>query len=161
VTFYFHLPLADGGATVQPFTLISNPLGGESSRLPGLVTFVHTLRHLALGLIASLLLPAVLLSAQSENPQQAGPSLPTFRITTSLVFLDVTVLNKQGQPVVSGLTRNDFHVTEDRKPRHISSFEAPHLRLMGRDASERLTDLHGRPTRLGRLDSGFAIAQKV
>jgi VWFA-related protein len=94
------------------------------------------LRHFALGSIASLLLSAVLLSAQSKRPQQAGPPRPIFRVTTNLVFLDVTVLNKQGQPVVSGLTRKDFQITEDGKRQRISSFEAPQLQVMGPNATE-------------------------
>jgi hypothetical protein len=37
--------------------------------------------------------------------RQDQPSTPTFRATSGLVFLDVTVLDKKGRPVVTGLTR--------------------------------------------------------
>jgi VWFA-related protein len=105
-------------------------------RLAGSVIFMCTLRSLALGVIASLLLPALLFFAQSKKPGQAGRSRATFRVTINLVFLDVTVLNKQGQPVVFGLTRKDFQITEDRKPQQISSFEAPHVHMTRPNASE-------------------------
>jgi VWFA-related protein len=41
------------------------------------------------------------------------------------VYLDVTVVDKRGVPVVSGLNRDDFTVTEDGKPQRIFSFEPP------------------------------------
>ena len=57
---------------------------------------------------------------------QQGPSdTPTIRVTSRLVFLDVTVLDKKGRPVVSGLTKDDFTITEDKRPQAIFSFEAP------------------------------------
>ncbi len=37
----------------------------------------------------------------------------------------MTVLDKKGNPVVTGLTKDDFTITEDRKPQRIFSFEAP------------------------------------
>jgi hypothetical protein len=57
--------------------------------------------------------------------QQTAPSTPTFRVTSNLVFLDVTVLDKKRRPVVTGLTRDDFTITEDKKPQRIFSFDAP------------------------------------
>lgn len=68
------------------------------------------------------LLCCATLHAQSD--QQAAPP-PTLRVTSNLVFLDVTVLDKKGQPVVTGLTKEDFAITEDNKPQRIFSFEAP------------------------------------
>jgi VWFA-related protein len=50
---------------------------------------------------------------------------PVIHVTSRLVFLDVTVLNKSGQPVVDGLTKDDFTITEDKRPQTIFSFEAP------------------------------------
>jgi VWFA-related protein len=41
------------------------------------------------------------------------------------VYLDVTVVDKKGNPVVTGLTGDDFSITEDRQPQRIFSFEAP------------------------------------
>jgi hypothetical protein len=56
-------------------------------------------------------IPAQDLIAQG---QQAPPTdVPTLRVTSTLVFLDVTVLDKKGHPVVTGLTQNDFTITED------------------------------------------------
>ena len=57
--------------------------------------------------------------------QQAAPAGPTFRITSNLVFLDVTVLDKKGRPVVTGLTKDDFAIFENGKLQRIFSFDAP------------------------------------
>ena len=57
--------------------------------------------------------------------QLAQSGTPTFRVTTRLVFLDVTVLDRKGRPVVKGLTKDDFTITERKKPQRIFSFEAP------------------------------------
>jgi len=57
--------------------------------------------------------------------QSAPSSAPTFRVTTRLVFLDVTVLDRKGRPVVKGLTKDDFTITENKKQQRIFSFEAP------------------------------------
>ncbi len=57
--------------------------------------------------------------------QQAPSEAPTLRVTSRLVFLDVTVLDKKGRPVVTGLTKDDFTITDDKKPQRIFSFEAP------------------------------------
>ena len=63
-------------------------------------------------------------SSAQDNQQQPAPP-PTLRVTSNLVFLDVTVLDKKGRPVVTGLTKDDFTITEDGKPQRIFSFEAP------------------------------------
>jgi VWFA-related protein len=79
-------------------------------------------------LLRALLCAAVLSQIVSNAMAQAPPvksNIPVFRSTTTLVFLDVTVLDKNGQPVVSGLTKDDFTITEDKKPQSIFSFEAP------------------------------------
>lgn len=73
---------------------------------------------------------AVLLSVATGSPpmaraQQTAPPSPTFRVTSNLVFLDVTVLDKKGQPVTTGLTKDDFALTEDGKPQRIFSFDPP------------------------------------
>lgn len=71
---------------------------------------------------------AVLLAVAGASPtqeQQTAPARPTFRVTSNLVFLDVTVLDKQGRPVVTGLTKEDFTITESGKPQRIFSFDAP------------------------------------
>jgi VWFA-related protein len=68
--------------------------------------------------------------AQIAQGQQGSSSVPTFHVTSSLVFLDVTVLDKKGRPVVKGLSKDDFTITEDKKPQRIFSFEAPETHTM-------------------------------
>jgi VWFA-related protein len=80
--------------------------------------------------LRALLYGAVLLSVAPGawcpvQGQQPAPAAPTFRVTSNLVFLDVTVLDKQGRPVVTGLTKDDFTITENKKPQRIFSFDAP------------------------------------
>lgn len=77
------------------------------------------------------LLAVFLLQDFTAQGQQAPPSVPTFRVSSNLVFLDVTVLDKKGQPVVTGLTKDDFAITEDKQPQRIFSFEAPEMHVMG------------------------------
>jgi VWFA-related protein len=71
--------------------------------------------------------------AQGKQDQR---NTPTFRATSTLVFLDITVLDKKGQPVVTGLTRDDFGITEDKKPQSIFSFEAPETHVTGPNAED-------------------------
>jgi VWFA-related protein len=56
--------------------------------------------------------------------QQATPT-PAFKVTSNLVYLDVTVLDKKGHPVVTGLTKDDFSITDDKQPQSIFSFDPP------------------------------------
>ncbi len=74
-------------------------------------------------------LATVLLSVfgARARAQTASMPEPTFRVSSSLVYLDITVLDKSGQPVVSGLTQDDFAITEDKKPQRIFSFEPPQV----------------------------------
>ena len=57
-------------------------------------------------------------------------------MTSRLVFLDVTVLDKKGRPVVSGLTKDDFTITEDKRPQAIFSFEAPQTHIVNAIADD-------------------------
>ena len=91
-------------------------------------------RFIASGLILCLSL-ATHLTAQNQ-PTQSSEDVPTFRSTSTLVFLDVTVLDKKGHPVVSGLTKDDFTITEDKKPQKIFSYEAPDVHVMKPGNSE-------------------------
>lgn len=57
--------------------------------------------------------------------QQPDSAAPNFQVTSRLVYLDVTVLDKEGNPVVTGLTKDDFAITEDKRPQPVFSFEPP------------------------------------
>lgn len=84
-------------------------------------------------LCAVLLFVVFPISESIAQGQSAPLSPPVLRVTSTLVFLDVTVLDKNGHPVVSGLTKNDFTITEDKKPERIFSFEAPQTHLIDAD----------------------------
>src|SRR5215472_12419548 len=79
-------------------------------------------------------------ATHAQNNQQQPVPPPTLRVTSNLVFLDVTVLDKKGQPVVTGLTKDDFTITEDRKPQRIFSFEAPDVHALSPGADEENPD---------------------
>jgi VWFA-related protein len=91
--------------------------------------------------IRSFLCRVLLLSmscAQALKAQvQPGPSnTPTIRVTSRLVFLDVTVLDKNGHIVVKGLTKDDFAISEEKKPQRIFSFEAPETHVADTNAAD-------------------------
>jgi VWFA-related protein len=87
--------------------------------------------------LCAALLPAVFpIQKAMAQGQQAPSNVPTFQVTSTLVFLDVTVLDKQGHPVVTGLAKDDFTITEDRKPQRIFSFEAPETHVVGNAAGD-------------------------
>ena len=65
------------------------------------------------------------ITAQTQQPAQQSSGVLTLKTTSQLVFMDVTVLDSKGHPVVKGLTRDDFTITEDKKPQSIFSFEPP------------------------------------
>ena len=93
-----------------------------------------------LGLLCAVILasfPASRSMPQSQLKNQSGPSnIPTIQVTSRLVFLDVTVLDKEGNPVVTGLSKDDFTITENKKPQRIFSFEAPQRHTMGATAGD-------------------------
>src|ERR1700757_650570 len=68
---------------------------------------------------------------------QAPANIPTIRVTSRLVFLDVTVLDKKGHPVVTGLTKDDFVITEEKQPQPIFSFQPPESIALHANESER------------------------
>ena len=80
-------------------------------------------------LLTAMLAGAFLLPVLDAQVTPPPSGTPTFRVTTRLVFLDVTVLDKRGHPVVKGLTKDDFIITESKKPQRIVSFEAPEMHL--------------------------------
>ena len=82
-------------------------------------------------LLGTAVLVVMILTQKASAQIQQGPSdTPTIRVTSRLVFLDVTVLDKKGRPVVSGLTKDDFTITEDKRPQPIFSFEAPQTHIV-------------------------------
>jgi VWFA-related protein len=103
--------------------------------LPGNKPKLNARKMGVLGCVTALttVLSCQMLIAQS---QQSFPSQPTLRITSTLVFLDVTVLDKKGHSVVTGLSKDDFTITEDKKPQRIFSFEAPETHVMSANAGD-------------------------
>ena len=79
---------------------------------------------------AAVLFAAISFHEVRAQGQQTTPTTPTIKVTSALVFLDVTVLDKKGHPVVSGLTKDDFIITEDKIPQTIFSFEAPEAHVL-------------------------------
>jgi len=71
-------------------------------------------------MVAGLVLVTAPLCAQPAPP---APRPPTFRSGVELITVDAVVLDKDGRPV-SGLTREDFVVKEEGRPREIVSFES-------------------------------------
>ncbi len=63
------------------------------------------------------------LGTVSMGAQAPAPSEPLL-MTTQLVVLDATVLDKAGHVVTQPLTRDDFQIEEDKKPQTIYSFES-------------------------------------
>jgi len=72
-------------------------------------------------------IPVQSLMAQGPPSPSAKPAL---QVASRVVFLDVTVLDKNGSPVVNGLTQADFTIVQDKNPQQILSFEAPEAHVM-------------------------------
>jgi VWFA-related protein len=83
--------------------------------------------------VCALILLGVISVHRVRAQEQQPSGTPTIKVTSALVFLDVTVLDKNGHPVVSGLTKDGFTITEDKVPQTIVSFEARevHVRHAG------------------------------
>jgi VWFA-related protein len=73
--------------------------------------------RLALGLASCGLLTVALVSASHQTPQ------PKFRAGVDVVGLDVSVLDKNRQPI-HGLTAADFTIRENSKPQQVVEFKA-------------------------------------
>ena len=72
-------------------------------------------------------LMAVLMGASFTRGQETPPAVPAFPAVVELITVDAVVVDRDGRPV-SGLTREDFAVSEDGKPQAIATFEAFDLR---------------------------------
>jgi VWFA-related protein len=68
---------------------------------------------------------SVVAGLSSPAKSQTASPTTTIRVTSDLVYLDVTVVDRKGNPVVTGLTKNDFTITENGKPQRIFSFDTP------------------------------------
>jgi VWFA-related protein len=66
---------------------------------------------------------------------QAPAPLTTLHVDTRLVFLDTTVIDKQGHIVTRGLTKDDFFITEEKQPRRVFSFEPPEQHMKHSDTA--------------------------
>ena len=99
---------------------------------------------------AALLFLLVLFGVSLTQAQQ-NTAVPTFQSTTTLVFLDITVVDKKGHIVTSGLTKDDFSITEDKRPQRIFSFEAPESHAPNKHASDDTPDGNA-PTTIFVLD---------
>ena len=112
------------------------------------------LRYLLLLPAASLLLYKTSLAQSSPSMNQQGASVPDtqsagpplFNAVTRAVVLDVVAEDKGKHPF-RGLTKEDFHLTEDGQPQEIASFEAIEPRR-----STRPHDLSGLPHTILLID---------
>jgi VWFA-related protein len=71
--------------------------------------------------IVFILIGAATFAAHLRPAQETKADQPPLRVTTRLVALDVIVLDKHGNPV-SGLTKDDFVVLDNKSPRPIQLF---------------------------------------
>jgi VWFA-related protein len=80
------------------------------------------------------------------------------------VVLDVTVLDKSGHPVTTGLKKDDFLITEEKQPQEMFSFEAPQEHVASGDDESGLSNA---PTTILVLDQlndsvdEFTLLQKA
>ncbi len=60
-------------------------------------------------------------AGQTENQPLRQRELPTFRVASNLVVVDVTVRDRKGKPI-RGLTKENFKILEDNVPQEIVTF---------------------------------------
>src|SRR5262245_66018378 len=87
---------------------------------------------LAVLVLGGLLLPSAAQEKPPEKPQEKPPATqpqpgesppPTFPAQIELVNVDTVVVDKKGSSI-TGLTKDDFTLTEDGEPQSIATFEA-------------------------------------
>ena len=86
----------------------------------------HSRRAFAAAALSLLLLPgAVLLAQKPRGTQPPGEGQEFFAdiVSVNVVNVDVYVTDKKGNPI-TGLTKNDFELFEDRKPMAVTNFYA-------------------------------------
>src|SRR6266702_6087696 len=86
-------------------------------------------RALALLVCLSMIAPQALLAQTSRG----GESGFTFRVTSDLVLVSVTVRDKKGE-LVRGLKQSDFTVLEDGKTQHVQSFDIQDVQSFAQSA---------------------------
>jgi VWFA-related protein len=69
----------------------------------------------------------------------------TLHVSTQLVLLDVSVVDKKGRPASAKLDRDDFSIAEDGKPQQILSFEPSSLQPARATTVFVLDELNSRP----------------
>ncbi len=72
--------------------------------------------------LAAIILGAALLPQAPIERRPPPPQVPTIKVETRLVNVAVNVVDEHGAPV-SGLTQNDFQISEDKRPQKIAFFE--------------------------------------
>jgi hypothetical protein len=77
-----------------------------------------------------------LVSIKVLRAYQVPSNVPTIQVTSRLVFLDVTVLDKKGRPVVNGIDKDDFTITDNKKLQRIFSFEGPETHVEDANATD-------------------------
>ncbi|MBL8191067.1 MAG: VWA domain-containing protein [Acidobacteria bacterium] len=82
------------------------------------------LEHLALVFVLLLGLPTVLAQDPQQEQKKKDDELPTIRVNTDLVVLDVSVTDRDGNRTNSGLRVEDFVVYENGVRQIITSFDA-------------------------------------
>lgn len=78
--------------------------------------------HLTACLVALTLAYGAAQQPDPSTPQPQQPRPPTIRTGTNIVRVDVTVLNRRGEPVTD-LTRDDFEVEEDGVAQPLQAFQ--------------------------------------
>src|SRR5262245_20894603 len=98
-------------------------------RMP--IAFVNVMRRA----IAVLLLTASLLPFLTDSPAAPEPpQRPTFRSSVDIIYVNVIVRDKNGQPV-RGLTGDDFVITEDGRPQAVRTFAYEEVTTSSADAN--------------------------
>ena len=81
--------------------------------------------HSSLGFAAALA-ALLLLSPTAVRPLAAQDQvIPTLKVSTKLVVLDIVVTDKSGHLVTQPLTKDDFTIIESKQVQQIRSFEGP------------------------------------
>jgi VWFA-related protein len=68
----------------------------------------------------------VMLLVMAPHAHQAGREAQTFKVKVETIVMDVSVLDRKGEPV-RGLTAGDFSILEESKPLRITTFEPVEL----------------------------------